>query len=169
MAQNILRSGGLLVSEQPGTKPALPHHFLLRNRIIAGLSLGTVVVEAANKSGALVTANYALESDRVVFAVPGDVDRAASVGTNRLIRQGAVLVRAGKDILEELGPQLTGQIQLLLKTEQDVVLAARKPKTMTDLMTVAKMAQKDLIPLLTRLELDGSLSQQPDGTYVAAR
>ena len=168
LTQDILQSGGLVISEQPATKPALPHHFLLRNRIIAGLALGTVVVEAAHKSGALVTANYALEANRTVFAVPGDTERLTSVGANRLIRQGAVLVRSGRDILQELDPQLPGQAQSLFKLEEELLQRARKPQSMKDLMTAIKLEQKDLVPLLTRLELDGSLVQQLDGKYVTA-
>ncbi|MBM7564598.1 DNA-processing protein DprA [Paenibacillus sacheonensis] len=92
---------GLILSEVPPGTPFHPGLFPLRNRIIAGLSLGTVVVEAAERSGSLITADQALEMSRDVFAVPGPVSSPKSAGTNGLIRQGAKLVGTCRDILEE--------------------------------------------------------------------
>ncbi|NBD22481.1 DNA-protecting protein DprA [Paenibacillus sp. T1] len=92
---------GLVVSEVPPGTPLHPGLFPLRNRIIAGLSLGTVVVEAAERSGSLITADQALEMSRDVFAVPGPISSPKSAGTNGLIRQGAKLVATFQDIMEE--------------------------------------------------------------------
>jgi DNA processing protein len=101
-----IAAGGAVVTEFPfGTEPDRPH-FPARNRIISGLSLGVLIVEAGDKSGSLITAQCALDQGREVFAVPGSIDLPGSRGTNRLLRQGAKLVESVEDILEEILPQL---------------------------------------------------------------
>lgn len=103
LARQIMKSGGLLVTEYSPETEARPHHFPARNRIIAGLGLGTVVVEATAKSGALITAHFALDFNREVFAVPGSIFSSRSMGTHRLIQRGAKLVTSAQDIIQELG------------------------------------------------------------------
>src|SRR4029078_6042899 len=95
--------GGIVVSEYaPGTAPA-PWRFPARNRIVAGLCAVTIVVEARERSGALITADFALEEGRDVFAVPGEITSALSVGANALLRLGAPPLTAAADVLESLG------------------------------------------------------------------
>lgn len=102
LARACRASGAVLTEFPPGTRP-LPHHFPRRNRIIAGLTLGTLVVEAAERSGSLATARHAVDSGREVFAVPGPIGSETSAGCHALIRLGATLVTGVADILEELG------------------------------------------------------------------
>lgn len=153
LAGEILRSGGAIVSEYPpGTSPA-PWRFPLRNRIIAGASRAVVVVEAAERSGALITARLALELGLDVFAVPGDIHRETSIGTNKLIRDGAHPVASIDELLEALGVQAVSPVDPLdldvVPGEQLTVdqLAARHPSRRVS----------DLVATVARLEIQGRL------------
>ena len=102
LAREIIRNNGCIISEYSiGIKPE-KLHFPQRNRIISGLSEGVVVVEANKKSGALITAEFALEQGKEVFAVPGDINKKQSEGTNQLIKDGAILLTSATDILENI-------------------------------------------------------------------
>ena len=120
LAEQILKSGGALVSEYPPGTSAHKHHFVARNRIISGLSSAVLITEAAEKSGSLHTANFALEQGRDVMAVPGSIYNHLSAGTNRLIRTGATPITCAQDVLDVLGLE-----QIALKL--DDLLAGRSP------------------------------------------
>ena len=108
---------GAVISEFPFETKPLKHNFPRRNRIISGLSKGVVVIEAAERSGALITVDFALEQGRDVFAMPGPVDSESSYGTNRLIKQGAKLIDSAQDILSELGLECINKEDLVLLFE----------------------------------------------------
>ena len=102
LAIQILKKGGCILSEYPIGSEIQPKNFPERNRIISGLSKAVIIVEASEKSGALITADFALEQGKDVFAVPGNIFSENSVGTNALIKQGAIVVTSFQDILEEI-------------------------------------------------------------------
>ena len=108
LAEAIIAGGGALLSELPIGTPPLAENFPTRNRILSGLCLGVVIVEAAEKSGSLITARMALEQDRQVFAVPGSPLTGKTRGSNRLLKEGARIVECVEDVIEELAPQMAG-------------------------------------------------------------
>ncbi len=103
LAQQILRQGGSLLSEYPSGTPVMKHQFIARNRLIAGLADAVIISEAAEQSGSLHTAEFALEQGVPVFAVPGNITSMTSVGTNNLLKSGALIVTSAADVLSVLG------------------------------------------------------------------
>ena len=110
LADAIIAGGGALISELPIGSQPLAENFPVRNRILSGLCLGVVIVEAAEKSGSLITARMALEQDRQVFAVPGSPLTGKTRGSNRLLKEGAKLVECVEDVIEELAPQMVKRL-----------------------------------------------------------
>lgn len=170
---------GCLVSEFPlGTLP-LAENFPRRNRIISGLSLGVLVVEAAENSGSLITAQYALEQGREVFAVPGNISFANCRGSNRLIKQGAKLVDCVEDILEELpvsgsiapGAGVETSLRTFALTPKEAAiyeLLARAPLHIDDIISQTELTAGEVSSMLLHLELKGAVTPLPGTHYAAA-
>ncbi len=172
---------GALVSELPvGTRPSRSA-FPRRNRILAGLCVGTLVVEAAVRSGSLITARLATEQDREVFAIPGSIHNPVARGCHRLIRQGAKLVETADDVLEELGPLLgalpraTGpapEAEPARAAPPDDPEYARlfacldwEPRGIDELAARSGLAAGEVASMLLRLELEGRIRTAPGGLY----
>jgi DNA processing protein len=170
-----ISSNGAVMTENPfGTKPEAGY-FPARNRIISGLSRGTVIIEATEDSGSLITANYTFEQGRKLFAVPGNIGSPNSRGTNNLIRQGAVLVEGADDILRDLGMKRTGTkrksgIRPLppLTPEEECALRCitNEPRHIDVIMNESRMAPGRLSGVLITLELKGLAKQLPGKYYV---
>ncbi len=176
LMEQIASNGAVLSEFVPGTAP-LPAHFPQRNRIISGLSLGTVVVEATAKSGALITANFALEQNREVFAVPGNIGSPYSRGSHRLIKEGARLVESAADIMEELhldlydgqetGEQLEMQFVESSLTEEEKILLniiPYQPIHIDKIIQESDRKASEVSTLLLSLELKKTIRQTP-GKY----
>lgn len=168
LMKQIARQGAVISEFPPGTLPE-KGNFPRRNRIISGISLGVLVVEAAKKSGALITAHYALEHNRDVFAVPGMITSGRSAGTNKLIRSGAILVERPEDILEEIAPQLKGYLKekrgtdlSLTEEERNIVsFLSPEPVHIDEIKRATNLPTERLLALLTGLELRGIIEQRP--------
>jgi DNA processing protein len=161
---------GLIVTEySPGERP-LPGHFPARNRIIAGLSTGVLVIEASSKSGSLITARLALEYGREVLAVPGRVFDEEYKGANNLIKQGAKLVEGMEDIIASCFPDLELKKVERLAMEEDeeyiYALMGMDKVLVDELAGMSRLEMKHLMPLLTRLEMKDLVRSLPGGFYI---
>jgi len=160
LAQDILTSGGALISEYPPGTPSRDFQFLARNRIVSGLSDAIVVTEAASRSGTLATVAHALDQNREVFAVPGNITSPMSVGPNRLIQQGAHPVTAVVDILQVIAPQLSdAQTSLNLGTNpmeiQVIDLLRSGIRDGDQLQQASSLTPSNFSQTLTMLEIQG--------------
>lgn len=175
LAREIVEKDGAVISEFPSKTSPLPHHFPQRNRIVSGLSLGVLVVEARQKSGALITANFALHQNREVFALPGSASSQSSAGTNKLIQQGAKLVLSADDILEELNIEtkreetknaeekinfndLSGKEKIIAE------IISRETLNVDKIIETTKLSASEVLAALSILEIKG-IAKQADGKY----
>ncbi len=168
-----IAASGAVVSEFPVGEKPLPKNFPRRNRIISGMSLGTIVVEATAKSGSLITAHYALEQNREVFAVPGNVGSPYSRGCHRLLKEGARLVESAADVLDELALENRYEEQLsidfpavdLLPVEKSALeLIPYQPMHMDDIIRLTDSSAAKTSIILLNLELKRKIRQMP-GKY----
>lgn len=163
LADEIIQNGGAIVSEFPVGMPALRFNFPIRNRIIAGMSLGTLVIEAAPDSGSLITAQAALSQNREVFAVPGSIFSESSIGPNKLIQMGAKLVTESADILTELNisDKIKKQHANLIipdsKEEEILLELLKKPKSVDLLVKESKLSAAVVNSTLIMLEMKGKV------------
>lgn len=179
LGQKILDTGGALISEYPIGSPSLPQRFIERNRIISGLSIGIIVIEAPENSGALATARFALDQNREIFVVPGPIDNPNYFGAHGLIKAGANLITSVQDIFDALGissanPALNGATHLdaarlakLDEIEKTVILALKtmsRPASIDDLTETTRLETKTANATLSLL-LIKELIKEENGKY----
>lgn len=178
LAEEISQQGALL-SEMPLEQRPLPGLFPQRNRIISGICLGVIVIEATRSSGALYTARHALEQGREVFALPGPVDSLASEGCHDLIRDGVTLVRNVDDVLSELGPLPVPSSQsssVTIHSPRELVLTAQEtevlnqissqPMPIDEILRACRIESSRVLATLTILEMRRLIRRQPGNSYV---
>lgn len=183
LAQQLVEGGALVSEFAPGTPP-LRHNFPRRNRLISGLATGVLVVEAAERSGSLITARHAMEQGREVFAIPGSIHNPMARGCHRLIREGARLVERAEDIVEELAVALGEQIRVARdlsdSTQAPISLGedtldgdylalldaiAYDPQDVDSLVEATGFTADAISSMLLILELQGRVSSDAGGTY----
>jgi DNA processing protein len=188
LAEEVVEAGAVLTEFPFGTHPAR-HNFPRRNRIISGLSLGTLVVEAAGGSGSLITARCAMEQGREVFAVPGPVTAGTSRGAHRLIKEGATLVEGVDDVIEALPLHIRAVIESGARSVVDraaqppeadprpsgprvsagerelLVLIKDEPRHIDNIIEESGLAPSAVSGLLVQMELKGLVARRPDGLY----
>ena len=170
LANDIVQHNGVLVTEYPtGQGSPAKYQFIARNRIIASLSRAVIITEAAEKSGSLHTANFALEQGIEVLAVPGNITSTNSAGTNNLLRQGAQPITSSKDVFEILDINPV-QLSVHKKTPEAhasiLTLLANNPLTTDELHTASGIAFATLTAQLTELELSGTITATAAGTWI---
>lgn len=158
IAREILGTGGALISEYPPLSHPEPYRFPIRNRIIAGLSPLTIIIEATIKSGTLTTARAAVDYNRDVMALPGDISRLQAEGPNYLIKNGAFPITASEDLLEYYHIKSSKKPQVVDKVAQKILdLLADSPKTADEIAAVLGVKVTDVLTLITGLELAGHI------------
>lgn len=180
LAEEMMQSGAV-VSELPLGAPPRRNHFPLRNRIISGLCLAVIVVEARRRSGSLITVRHALNQGREVFAVPGSVEGPFAEGTNQLLRDGARAIRCARDVIEDLGSEWRSESEsAALETPiapgcdetgsleaRVLAVLADGPATRDELLLQAQLDASGLASALLELELSGRIVAERDGRFHA--
>lgn len=173
LAREIVENGGSLLSEYEPDFKATLWSFPQRNRIMAGLCNGVLIVEAEEKSGTLITARLAVEYNRNVFTVPGPIFSATSKGTNSLLRQGATPITCAKDLLEEIGfieqsfgdqkeAGVTQKLDLTMYTpeEQSILILLDEPREREEILAASDMPSAEILSILTVLEIKGVIQER---------
>lgn len=170
LAKMIIETGGAIISEYPAGTLAMKHQFLERNRIVSGLSVATVVVEAPNESGALVTARLAAEQGREVFIVPGPMNHSNYLGSHKLVRDGATLISGIEDIFEDLGwnfeeekrkiaNDLDGEEKIIFKTVEQAGLSVGIDK----IIEITKLEPQKVNQIIALLVIRDILEETSQG------
>lgn len=169
LAHEILESGGALLSEYEPELEAAPWTFPQRNRIMAGISSGVLIIEAEELSGTLITARLALDYNRNIYVVPGSIFSASSKGTNGLIRRGATPITSSHELLDELGfaaPEQSAagahplDLTLFTPDEQEVLLLLDEPRAREDIFAMLDASPAQILSTLTILEIKGVIYEQ---------
>ncbi|MDO8604655.1 MAG: DNA-processing protein DprA [bacterium] len=164
LAYEIVQNGGALISEYEPTARAAIWTFPQRNRLMAGISQGVLIIEAEEKSGTLITARLAVEYSRNVYTVPGSIFSAPSKGTNNLLRQGATPITSAKDLLEEIGfvEQSFGSLDLTLFTpeEQAILVLLDEPREREEIIASLDTPPAQTLSILTVLEIKGVIQER---------
>jgi DNA processing protein len=166
LAEKIIDAGGCIISEFPPEMKAELYTFPMRNRLMAGLSKASLIIEAEEKSGTLITARMALDYNREVLAVPGNITSPNSKGTNKLIRNGATPITSSEDILEALGFKIDDSARQaslfedLLPEEKKVVELLREPVPRDELIKKLKMPIQEANALLSLMEIKGLIKEE---------
>lgn len=170
--EKIIENNGLIISEFSPLTSALPYHFPLRNRIIAALSDGVIIVEAPINSGALITANYGLKYGKEIFVIPGEITNKNFEGSHNLIKQGAKLVTSIEDILTEFNfdyhlKEKIKSIKLSPKEEIIYECLKVKEKTIEELSIETDLSIHDLLVVLTHMEVRGLIKNKEGKFYLS--
>ena len=170
LAANILKNGGAIISEFPTNQEYHPQNFLIRNRIISGLSNAILVIEAPERSGSLATARFALEQNREIFVIPGNISSQNYRGSNSLIKAGANIITDPEDILNHLGIQIASQKNELKRGENEIENAIlntlqKEKASIEQLMKYTKINPEDLNKSLAMLIIKGIIKESNNGKY----